>query len=380
MHIKIAFIDDGINPEFIPAGVAFENYSACETEVKVATPVSDVSHGTMCYQIFRDHLHSQYRLVSIKVLDNATGTGNHKALVNALNWCAEQDIDIINMSMGTRQFTDFALVSRAIARLSNTVIVAACSNSNNLTFPACLPNVIGVRHCEHEELRETYKYLENPYDQIEVLTCVNNVPISFGDNNTMNMSGANSFAAPLITARVLEYMAKGYSKENIRRALKKDAVKDINFCTFDFFKSLFHKWEEVNIPIVVLPDSTDTAPQKLKDLLNVFIHDGYRAIALSKCTETSASDFIYSLNWHGADKVSIEAFIELYYNFALPDIIFLQMGMKDAVALPEGMQPDVVLKPQGAGGSQFSCWDEGSVLDYGERAEILFSQITRLLE
>jgi len=377
--VKVAFVDDGINQEFIPPGVPFENYNADETGVFLYEPIDGVSHGTMCFQIFNNNVRTPYHLISIKVLDNLTGSGNHKALITALDWCAAQDFDIINMSMGTRQYIDFAAIAAAVGRINKTIIVAACSNENELTFPACLPSVIGVRHSNRKELIGNFAYLHKPYDQINIITCVNDEPISFGDNYIEKMSGANSFATPLVTARICNYIAEGCSTlDNVKKCLQSKSVKDTYFASHAFYKNLMRSWEDCTIPIVAMPDTTLDANHKLDALLKVFIQDGYRAIALSATKKTNTADFIYSLNWHGSDMITQPDLIELYYNFTLPDILFLQMPMKDMFALPEKLQADIVLKLPGKQ-KEYDIPHETHTLDLKLSAEQLFAEIVKVL-
>jgi len=374
--LTIAFIDDGISPEFVPEDIPFENIVANEDGVQPGDTEHVVSHGTMCYQIFKNNVNVPYRLISIKALDNTVGTGNHKALLAALDWCAGQDIDIINMSMGTRQYTDFAPIASAISRLSNTVIIAACSNQNELTFPACLPTVIGVRHCGCEGLWGKYAFAHNPYDQIDVMTCVKEMPISFGNGHVVNLSGTNSFAAPLISARICDYIAQGCRGLNaIRQRLCEDAVTDTAL-DYSFYKGLLGRWETLTIPIVGVVDDGSTLT-KLMPLIAEFVDNGYRAIALTTTKKTSAADFVYRLEWYGAEQVDISDLINMYYNFALPDIIFLHMGLDDLAALPHEVMADVVLKPTDINGSVYTHWDKKFVLDIDN--EDLLNNIEKLL-
>ena len=53
----------------------------------------------------------------------------------------------------------------------------------------------------------------------------------------------------------------------------------------------------------------------------------------------------------------------MYYNFALPDIIFLHMQLKDLIALPENMQADVLLKPSNIDALEYTHWDSKYMLD-----------------
>lgn len=320
--MTVAFIDDGINPNTVSKDIPYQSYVANESGVYENIPDDINSHGTLCYQIFRDAVKPPYRLISIKALDNATGTGSHKALFAALEWCISQDIDLINMSMGTRQYTDFEPIAKRVERLTKPIIVAACCNQNELTFPACLPQVIGVRHCGNEALRGKLSYLSNPYDQIEVMTHAS-VP-------------ANSCAAPVVSAYIYHYLSQGIRGiKEIRQNLAADSVRGTSFADYEFYKGLLHTWEDVNIPVVLLTE-------KMKEVISLFIADGYRALGLSLYNKTQVRDMVFNLRWNGAGKPSLPQLIRLYHNFALPDILFLHMDINEATALPEEMKPEII--------------------------------------
>ena len=315
--------------------------------MRVCAPVSGITHGTKCYRIFRDKVNAPYRLISIKVLDDATGTGKYTAFSTALRWCAEREIDLINISMGTRQFTDFESVSKAVKHCTTrkkapkTVIVAACSNQNTLTLPACLPDVISVRHCDCKALRDGIgiAYIPASYDQTDVMTCVKpsvNTP-------------SNSLAAPLISAYVCDLLAQGYSGlEAVRKKLMTDAIDDDrSFIHYEFYKSLLSSWETVGVPVILWPDSAGDSFDKLRALIRRFVQDGYRSAALSLNQQTNVTDFVFQLSAMKSGQTnapaSLPALVELYYNFILPDILFLHMDASVALTLPEGMRPDIII-------------------------------------
>ena len=297
--VSVAFIDDGIS-SLVP-GV--ECFAAEETGVFPVKPYIHPSHATACYRIFCGHARSPFRPISIKTMDDQTGTGKPKALLQALKWCAKNEVGLINMSMGTRQYLDFAGIAASVKMLKDTAIVAACSNVNELTFPACLPEVIGVRHCNRAELVNAFAYIDNPYDQIDVLT---------------NCGGTNSFAVPFITARVCDYLSQGVKPCEIRSILKADSVKDVSFVDYGFYKGIFPKWEEIKVPLLSVP--SDLPPYKktwLDNLILEFIKDGYRAVCFSDSQKTSPADFTFHLSEPG--------YMDILYNFTLPDLIFLQL-------------------------------------------------------
>ena len=378
--IKVAFIDDGINSEFVPNGIFFENYSADKNGVYLDTPVCTVSHGTICYQIFQSNTTNKYQLISIKVLDNETGVGNHNALLVALEWCASQNIDLINISAGTKQYTDFAPISQIIKNMQKSIIVAACSNENEIAFPACLPTVVGVRHCNREELVNEIAYFQNPYDQIEVMTCVKDVIVSLGNGETMLVNGANSFAAPLVTARIFNYLTHGFhTLECVRNQLVASSVKNISFASYDFYKGRHYKWSKCEVPVIAVPDTTAETNHIIKKLLEAFVQDEYRAITISTTQNTCVESFTYAINECNKKNFSDMQLIELYYNFMLPDIIFLQMKIEDIYVLPKELHASIILKHQSDKNSEYEKCGREYVLTITESTDKLFSRIVGLL-
>jgi len=326
---RLVIIDDGIHSSSIPSGQAFESYVVGENGVKQGEPENQDTHAFACYRVFKRFVDAPYHLISIKVMDHETGTGSKNSLLSALRWCAKQDIDLISMSMGTRQYLDFAHISEAVNALQNTIIVAACSNQNTLTFPACLPTVIGVRHCPEIALKGKFAYIHAPYDQIEMMTYVKNA--------------SNSSAAPIIAARVCGYLANGFSSlKIIRQKLKEDAVQDTSFVNYQFYKSLLPEWEEVQVPVVALPDDIPKGIDKLKPLVTAFVQDGYRVAVLSQSHKTCVTDHVFHLSWQ-LGQIPLPDLIELYHNFTLPDILFLHT--KGEEVMPDGINADITIEP-----------------------------------
>lgn len=284
--LKIAFIDDGINKYYVPKNQKFESYIVYDNSVKVGNVSTDhFGHANLCYRIFHDHVRVPYHLISIKILDGSTSTGNKYALAAALNWCADREIDIIHMSVGTQQYQDFSLISNAVLRLTQrfpTIIVAACNNENTLTIPACLSNVIGVRHCPKRSLQGIFAYNSSAYDQIEVLTCVDNLHVFHGGKEIIE-HGTNSLAVPFIAAHICSYISQGlHSINEIRTALKKKSMAQNSLFTHAFYRSLLLKWEKICTPLIAVPDYSHISTVQLKKIINDFIQQDYRAICLSR--------------------------------------------------------------------------------------------------
>jgi len=380
--LTVAFIDDGINPIFLPEGVALVNYIVDENGVNIdESPVTEITHGTICYKVFKDNVDFPYRLISLRVLDHSTGTGNHKALAMALNWCANQDIDLINMSVGTRQQSDFNIIAQAVKQLQNVVIVAACSNQNELTFPACLPSVIGVRHCDNRALQGKFIYLQTPYDQIDVITYMPSEVISTSTNHMIGYGKSNSIATPFVSSIVGRYLSQGFgSLVDVLKKLKQDSAFDVsnfhnNHELLSLYNSFFNRQKKLTVPVIALTDNTSCANQKLNELITTCVLRGYRTIALSETQNTNAEASIYSLN---QPMINICDLIELYYNFTLPDMLFLQMNLIDVQNLPKSFGVEAVLTSHGKNIKRCNFYNEMIVLDLNNNVEDILNQIESL--
>ena len=372
---KVVFIDDCISPEFVPKELPYESYEARDTGIAACVVTGKYNHASLCYTIFRDNVHTPYHLTSIKVLDNKTGTGNSGALLAALSWCGDNDVDLINMSMGTRQYEDFAPICKAIERLSDVAIVSACSNKNELTFPACLPSVIGVRHCDCMPPDGSFIYLDNPFDNIDILTYANDLTIHVGGNIYTSFYRGSSFAVPLISARVCTYLSHGNGSCDVRQFLKNSSLKDTSFVSYEFYKNLHRKWSSVDVPLVALfSDSFDNA-SKLKPLFELFALEGYRAVLLSDKHETNIVEFTFHLGLN--NEIALRKQIELIYNFAQPDIIFLDMHC--AVFAGLGLNLDIVLKNSYTQCPVPESCENCCVIDMGLSAAVLFKLIVEHL-
>lgn len=84
-------------------------------------------------------------LYALKALDK-DGTGYVSDVINAINWCIDNKMDIINLSMGINE--DLFYLKDAVDRAAaaEIVVVAAAGNEakNNVSYPARYPSVIGT--------------------------------------------------------------------------------------------------------------------------------------------------------------------------------------------------------------------------------------------
>jgi subtilisin len=155
-------------------------------------------HGTACAAIVRS-LAPDVELVSVRVL-GANLKGRAEAFAAGVDWCIDEGIDIVNLSLSTsneRHLSTFHhLVDRAAWR--RTLIVSAMNNVRKPTIPSELAGVFSVA-CAPVADRETIRY--NPDGPAEWAAAGIDVEVEWGEAGPVVATG-NSFAAPVISGHL----------------------------------------------------------------------------------------------------------------------------------------------------------------------------------
>lgn len=148
--VRVAVVDSGIeagHPLVGPVSRAVAIVSAREGEPAAIQegPHDDLyGHGTACAGIIRA-LAPQVELVSVRVL-GANLKGNARAFAHGLEWCIDEGIDVVNLSLSTsnpehaERFHE--LVDAATYR--GMVLVSAMSNERKTTIPSEFAGVFSV--------------------------------------------------------------------------------------------------------------------------------------------------------------------------------------------------------------------------------------------
>lgn len=103
------------------------------------------THATIVTKIIEQY--GRYdKLDHIEIL-NQEGLGNIVNLIVALKWCISQDVDIINLSLGTTCKEDFEELGIVCEQLINQgkIIIAAEHNLGYYSMPSSLNKVISVK-------------------------------------------------------------------------------------------------------------------------------------------------------------------------------------------------------------------------------------------
>lgn len=217
MKLCIAVIDDGISRLTAP-DLCFDlsiTESAVQTNHEAVSPYS---HGSICAAIIK-RFAPLAKIGSLRILKK-TGCGTLASLLGALKWCAENEIKLIHLSAGSIQPCDIIPLRDTINQICDKgcVVVAACKNGRNVSFPASFQNVIGVK-ADERITDNRFRVNTYPNGGIE-LSCgamheVTPSPLSPPYHTPL----FNSFAAPVITARVYQKLAMS------QRALTADQIR-----------------------------------------------------------------------------------------------------------------------------------------------------------
>ena len=197
--IRIAVIDNGIDGIWIKGGleksIAIDENGRCIVDTKNIDQ-QQFQHGTNCAMILEKYC-PDCRLISIRILDE-NGEGAIKNIYPALKWCYENQISLVNLSLGTTDFRDYEKLRCLINEYATKgmIIVAATANSGFMSYPASLTNVIGVATTD-----SPLDYCKD-YMQMGIDTVVPSVHTIRVHNMEISTSLSNSFAAPYISALI----------------------------------------------------------------------------------------------------------------------------------------------------------------------------------
>lgn len=152
--VKVGIIDSGVNPAHPHVGGVAGGIRISPNEDDRASDYLDyLGHGTAVAGAIREKA-PEAELYAVKVFDRALTT-NIEIIIKALDWCVENNIAVINLSLGTVNFEHRGAIEAAVARANKNgcVIVAAREMAGQLSLPGCLSSVVGVladSECERD--------------------------------------------------------------------------------------------------------------------------------------------------------------------------------------------------------------------------------------
>ena len=143
--VRVGIIDSGVNPAHPHVGGVAGGTRITSGDADGSTDYLDyIGHGTAVAGAIREKA-PDAQLYAVKVFDRALTT-NIDAIIKAIDWCVENEMNVINLSLGTVNIEHRKVIEQAVGRAAEkrSVLVAAREMSGRPSLPGCLPSVIGV--------------------------------------------------------------------------------------------------------------------------------------------------------------------------------------------------------------------------------------------
>jgi thermitase len=234
--VTIAVVDTGVDythQDLKDKCVAGYNYVD-----RTSDPMDDHGHGTHVAGIAAASGNNstgvagtdwKARIMPIKVLDSQ-GSGYDSDVAAGIRYAADHGAEVINMSLGSPDYSYTLSEAVNYAHNKGVVIVAAAGNeSTSVSYPAACDHVIAVGALESND---SLAYFSNRGSDLDVtapgVSILSTVPGGYG-----KMSGT-SMASPLVAgcASLVLTAHPGYSASQVEQALKNGAT-DLGSPGFD---------------------------------------------------------------------------------------------------------------------------------------------------
>lgn len=237
--VKVCVIDSGLNPHnnlAIPANEFdfVNNDTDAEDEHGHGTAVTGIiasQHtGTLVLPGYKGVAPSVTLLVA-KVF-GASGTASSSVIASALDWCANNNAQVINMSLGHGGFatdcdTDYtAMMANTVAQLGISVVAASGNDgyANLISSPACGSKVISVGSVSKADMVSSFS---NKGSILELTAPGESITTTNSTGGFSAISGTSA-ATPFVTGVIalLKSLPESPSAETIKQALLSGA-KDL---------------------------------------------------------------------------------------------------------------------------------------------------------
>jgi minor extracellular protease Epr len=209
--VKIAILDSGINkhhPEL--AGISFQEKDFLEEALLNTKTTDELNHGTPIAGIIAAKgerfkgIANNVELYDVRVLDSK-GNGKSKDVINAINWCIEEKVDLINISFGFN--TGSSELEKAVnkALKSNIIIVASAGNQMGMKtdFPARYAGVISVNSL-NKEIQVSNISSQGKID----FSAPGEEVLSISSNGGYELYTGSSFATAFVTGSIASILSQ----------------------------------------------------------------------------------------------------------------------------------------------------------------------------
>lgn len=206
--VKVAVIDSGID---VHNDLNTEGWIDFSDKVNGYKPVDNSGHGTEMAGIIAARSNGigtigiayNAEMYSVKILDSSN-KASVSSVIKAIEWCIENDIDVINMSFGLDEDSEILHEYIRKAAGNNITIVVAAGNDNNVQYPAKYEEVISVGGVDKNLNIASY----SPKDEYVDVYAPSEMAQTTGYVGTYTISSGTSIAAAHVTGVVAALKSK----------------------------------------------------------------------------------------------------------------------------------------------------------------------------
>lgn len=217
--LSVAILDDYIDEEYV-------DLIGCEKEIFncVLTQRNNtvISHGTKVMATIEKYSKKNVKYLFYSVYNDLSKSSEHIAdILSRLIVCK---VDVLVMSLTIDNMEIHSRICKLCNELmeNGTIIVAAASNDEELSFPATVNSVVGVgkSFCVDDEI------VWNGYEGIQILA---NVMPEFVDiKNEMHLFSGTSKANAIVAAKIINILSENkYGFNDLIKCLRNRSVDDV---------------------------------------------------------------------------------------------------------------------------------------------------------
>jgi len=168
----------------------------------------------------------QAELYAIKALDQY-GNGNYSEVISGIEWAIDNQMDIINMSLGGTTSSKALKAAVDKAYNSGMLLVASAGNmgynkKGSITYPAAYDSVIAVGAIDQQNIRASFSSVGR---QLELMAPGVGIESTFPNNSYSTMNGT-SMASPHVAGAAALMWESNPTLTNVelRQLLKANAI------------------------------------------------------------------------------------------------------------------------------------------------------------
>lgn len=320
---KVAIIDNGVSDEYkeyVKQKLIVTGNGIEESKEYGSTNM----HASTCIYILKKY-YSSCQIYNIDIFsDNGEADVNY--LNQALQWCLENKMDVVSLSIGTSCFEDVKIILPIINKLleNKICIIASANNCNSVTYPASLDGVIGVK-CDLSGTLNAGELFVDASDIRNIEVTVGSL-MEINEFRKLELGFNNSFVVPYVVSKVC--CAKEINQD-VYTYLNRQSKKNIDS---KFYVNSFPVMYKPN-PIILKFEMGDYSV--LSRVIDLFQEKGYSIIGIVDRNEDKIPN-CYSYENHLI--LNTQEFCDYIIKSIHPDIVLYHD------CFFEELEPDCIVK------------------------------------